>query len=327
MAPVRLPSEFGVELDPGNENKVAEGKTPRSRACSLSEALTDHPGLPYTTVLTIDGGSVIPMIDFHCRRLLKGMEKLCPDSQQPSFAYLKDSLIWLISYVTQFRSPGTGELQLVPMLESDKTKLFLLVHASNVVDPMSTIALVDVECRGKPRTDPQIKDTAWVTQRKPLEEARANGVGETILVGVDNEGYHSLLEGLVTNVYIVTQNLEIWTAPDHLILPGSLRHIVLAACEELGVQVVQRPIPLADYKNFDSAFLTNARRYLHPIRSMYIPDPAIESGCPQKIDLPNRPASKELVDKLRSIVYRILAQSSTMLLPSTDILQNGEQRE
>lgn len=323
MSPVTLPSELALELDL-TWNDSLEGRTPQSKPSTLSDVLARHPGVPYTTILTVDQGAAIPMFDFHCRRMLKAMQKLCPNSQQPHFSNLQTSMMWLISYVSRFRAQGAGELQIVPMLLVENEKLVLIIHASDIVNPMSNITIVDVECRGKPRKNPQIKDSAWATQRKPLERARIAGVSETILVGIDNNGFHSLLEGLVTNLFVVAQNLEIWTAPDHLVLPGSLRDCVLAACEELGAQVVYRPIRLADFKDFDSAFLTNARRYLHPIHSIHIPDLDIATGCPRRIDLPNRPASTELIDKLRSVVCRILIQNATRIFPSASNVQNAE---
>lgn len=276
-----------------------------------------HPGAPYTTVLTVNEGTAIPMLDFHCKRMLFAMEQLYPNLAPPELSNLRSSLIGLIAQVTELRASGTGELQIVPMLVLENDKLFLTVHASDIPNPMNSVAHVIVECRGKPRSNPQIKNTAWATQRKPLESARMRGTSETILVGIDTDGFHILLEGLVSNFFVVTQNLEIWTAPGHLVLPGSLRECVLAACEPLGVHIRYRPVRLADFQQFEAAFLTNARRYLHPIRSIHIPDPNISSDCPRQIDLPNGPAATALVDRLRSAVCRLLAQNATRIIPAT----------
>lgn len=322
MQSVKLPAEFVIEFDVAGSATVFH-KTPQSTPCSLSEVLMRHSGAPYTTVITVNGGTAIPMLDFHCKRMLIAMEQLYPKLAPLELSNLRTSLIWLISQVTQLRASGTGELQIVPMLVLQSDKLFLTVHASDIPNPTTNIVAVSVECRGAPRINPHVKNTAWATQRKPLESARMSEISETILVDIDDDGFHSLLEGLVSNFFVVTQNLEIWTAPSHLVLPGSLRECVLAACDVLGAQVKYRPVRLADFRQFEAAFLTNARIYLHPIRSIHVPDPDIASDCPRQIDLPNGPAATELVDRLRSVVCRLLTQSATRTIPFTSVVQNS----
>ena len=75
-----------------------------AKSTSLSQLLTGNPGCPYTTLRTLKSGTVLPLLDFHVRRLLHGATALHPHanhSPQP----LRELLIALLRGILPH---GTG---------------------------------------------------------------------------------------------------------------------------------------------------------------------------------------------------------------------------
>lgn len=310
--PLPLPREFTVPL-----HAPPSPAPPASTPCTVAALLARRRGLPYTTVVTVRGARAVPMLPFHARRLLTGMAALLPAHPPPEPREFAATVLRVVAHIVRGRRVP-GELQLVVIVFVEAGVPRVGVHASDIADPVRNVPLVDVEVRGRPRRSPAVKDTAWAAERRALEDARAEGMAETVLVGKDENGCYSLFEGLVSNVFVLTQNCDIYTAPADRVLPGSLRDCVLAACDDLGVRVVERPIRLAEYRAFGSAFLTNARRYLHPIRSLCVAEPEVADACPRKIQLPHPPETSELVDKLRVLVCQRLERCATPILSPTE---------
>ena len=79
------------------------------------------------------------------------------------------------------------------------------------------------QCMPSPDVHTCAQDSAWVTERKGLEELRGADVDEVILCGDGGE----LLEGSQTNFYAL-QDGALWTASDG-VLAGTVRNLVLRA--------------------------------------------------------------------------------------------------
>ena len=120
---------------------------------------------------------------------------------------------------------------------------------------------------GGPREVPVGKDTAWVAQRRRLEDARPEGSGEVLLC--TREG--ALLEGLVTNLFVVCSGGEeadaavvVTAGMADGVVWGTMRQRVLQACEALGLVVEQRAALPAERSSWREAFITS-RRVLLPL--------------------------------------------------------------
>lgn len=288
----------------------------------VKDFLLHHQKSSYTTILTLRDGTALPLLDFHSDRLLSSFKALNPQTTPPTRAQLLDKILLILREALMHRQcVDSGDVQVVVALVHTASAVQLCVHASDVPDHVRSLAPIEVECRGEPRNQPEVKNTSWVQQRKPLENKRRKGVSETILLGTDDEGYRILLEGLVSNFYIVTRALEIWTAPTSLVLSGSIRSCVLFACQQLNITVREVGARLVDCENFDCAFLTNARRLLVPIRTIYLPSEEHGNKLPSKIDLPNGPVASSLIEKLRNLVYKRLEQEATSISETTTTLQ------
>lgn len=281
--------------------------------CDASTFLEKHSGVPYSAFVTLDEGRAVPTMRVHGDRLFRGMQRLFPSAPVVPLSKIQELLLALLGLVAGSCEPNANELQVVPVVVFEEPCVYMRIHVSVIPDPRQKTQAVVVECRGGPRSDPNTKNTAWVKERKPLEAARSSDITETILVGVDSDGCHTLLEGLVSNFFVVTKNLQVWTAPKDLVLPGSLRECVVASCEAMGVQLEEKPVRLADFTEFEAAFITNARRYLVPVQTIRVPDPTIGGNCPRQVDLPSGQAAMEVIDKLRDQTIAYERHTATRL--------------
>lgn len=321
MAVSQLPCYISLAVDPHQLGPHATEKEEQIVPCSHSDFLSRYPAAPYTTFITLQAATKIPTLDFHCSRLLHGLRNLYPETPIPTHAYFRSHLLTAIRRLIRLRvDPGT-ELQAIPALVVLKGVIYLHVQATEKSDPRQNISPVIVECRGAPRQQPNVKNTSWYTERKPLETARGKDVSETILVDIDNEGCATLLEGLVTNIFMVSKNLHVFTAPDYLVLPGSKRETVLTACEQLAITVHRKPIRLADYKHFEAAFLTNVRKHLVPISHIRLPEPSLQKETNNQIEitLPSGSPAMALISRLRKLVSSYEEQTAVSITEMENI--------
>jgi branched-chain amino acid aminotransferase len=108
------------------------------------------------------------------------------------------------------------------------------------------------------------KTTSRLAYSLALEEARAERADEALLATVDGV----LLEGAVTNLFVVRGG-EVLTPPLALgILPGITRAMTLELCAELGIPARECEIRRADLAAADEAFVTNAVQELVPLAAV-----------------------------------------------------------
>lgn len=217
---------------------------------------------------------------------------------------------------TDLRS--NDELQVVVVLQHDS----IHAHAKSTTVPQDSVGLFErygikltsistpistrscnlsnnivAEVHGQRRSQPLVKNSSWVSQRAHLEQSRPSAnIAETILVD-PSDGF-ALYEGLVTNLFVVLDvkgsnsiSLEpsssaLFTAPGDTILPGTVRQCVLEACQHLNLTVIDEPPRLADWRNFQGAFVTNALRVLQPLTSLIVREPPKDGSIPKEINLP-----------------------------------------
>ncbi len=110
----------------------------------------------------------------------------------------------------------------------------------------------------------RFKTTSRLAYNLAREEARAAGVDETLLAGADG----SLLEGSVSNVFVVSRG-DLATPPlASGILPGIVRARVLEVCTALGIVVAERPIARGELANADEVFLTGSVQQIVPVGTL-----------------------------------------------------------
>lgn len=274
---------------------------------SVAAFFAARPSRPYTTLITQQGGTALPLLSFHSSRLRQGLAVLDgPTAALPPEVTLREALRTAVRAITP--PPGL-ELQIIAVVQP--TTMVLLI--SSRPPPMRIPPRIAVECRGPPRTQPGLKNTSWHMDRRSLESMRSPRCSETILLGGSGDGTPAplLLEGLVTNLYVITRDGRLYTAPQRDVLPGSLRDCVLSACKLLGVDAVLQAPRLADWRSFDAAFLTNALRLLEPIDQIHAPLAAAYGDVPTEIQLPWSESTTTLVDRLRDMVVEELEGTAT----------------
>ena len=111
-----------------------------------------------------------------------------------------------------------------------------------------------------------------------LARAKAVAAGEHEGLLVNRAG--CLTEGASSNLFVVEEGV-LCTAPEEEMLAGVTQIEVLRLAAELGLPVVQRPLPVAELARWDEAFLTSTSRHVLPL--VRVDGRAIGDGRPGPI--------------------------------------------
>jgi len=114
------------------------------------------------------------------------------------------------------------------------------------------------------RFDPGVKllnDRLRLSVNEALQKKHAY---EALLV--NREGY--ITEGSRSNVFFVTADRKIFTAPDSMILSGITRKHVITLCHSEGIELVYQAIRAEDVSRFQSVFITGTSPMVLPARSI-----------------------------------------------------------
>ena len=116
-----------------------------------------------------------------------------------------------------------------------------------------------------------------MAERQPLEQQRPSGAAEVLLSTEDGR----LLEGLVTNLFVVTESSApdaagssdgspvVWTAGVREgVVWGTARARVLEACRQLGIAVREEAPSSSGRLAWREAFLTNSLRRVQPLHTI-----------------------------------------------------------
>lgn len=137
-------------------------------------------------------------------------------------------------------------------------------------------------------------DTAWVRDRQALEATKPADVNEIILV--DDAG--DALEGMSSNFGVLVGDgtaarpFCVQTA-DADILKGTVREILLHACDDLGVPVQLRAPRIAESHTWRAAFVSSTSRLVLPIDYVYAPESPLTRDTPADAELVRLPAASE----------------------------------
>ncbi|MDP8927121.1 MAG: aminotransferase class IV [Actinomycetota bacterium] len=143
---------------------------------------------------------------------------------------------------------------------------------------------------------PGIKSVSYLGAAFARREARRLGAEEALLT--DAAGL--VLEGSHSNLFTVVSGRLITPPPDAGILPGVTRAVTLEVAAELGIPVLERPLPLAELLDAEEAFLTASTRELVPL--VRVNGKPIGSGSPG-------PVTSALHEGYRAEVRREMAAS------------------
>lgn len=131
---------------------------------------------------------------------------------------------------------------------------------------------------------PNAKVSSWCRYRRPLENLfKDSGVGEVLLMGerkntaniVGQSFIDSLemLEGLISNLFVIYKDGTVRTAPTTKVLSGFVRHLVLEEINqthELRLDDMNAPV-VGDADDWAEVFLTSAIKLIIPVKRVLIP--------------------------------------------------------
>ncbi len=98
----------------------------------------------------------------------------------------------------------------------------------------------------------------FLAQRK----ARAAGAHEGLLVARDG-----IREGATSNIFARVGDVLV-TPPDHLVIAGVTRDIVIRLAQERGYRLVYRTLPVTCIPQWEEAFITSTSRHVMPLTSV-----------------------------------------------------------
>mmetsp|Transcript_1449 Transcript_1449/g.1946 ORF Transcript_1449/g.1946 Transcript_1449/m.1946 type:complete len:385 (+) Transcript_1449:98-1252(+) len=119
--------------------------------------------------------------------------------------------------------------------------------------------------------DPKAKISSWCRERKSLEQKfKSNEIDEVLLVQATDNDFH-ILEGLVSNVFVVYKGGILRTA-ENGVLEGYARDLVIKQADECGLEVDHQPISLDDSNLWEEVFLTSSVKMIVPVECISVPN-------------------------------------------------------
>jgi branched-subunit amino acid aminotransferase/4-amino-4-deoxychorismate lyase len=257
----------------------------------------------------------VPAWGLHLRRLAESLALLsgaAVDDEALDTA-VHDSL----RVALRAAGPGESEHMLVVHVSSSWRAggSGLAVHLSTAPSSVGTCLPMSAAVLGPPRSQPGVKSSLWVAERRALEAVRPPDCGETLLANT----YGALLEGVTSNFFAVVRPagggaLQLHTAAlVDGVLGGITRLLLLHAASELGLQVVEAaPLPPPpdappDGQVWVETFVCSAVRGVRPLsRLVWLPPLGAAPGEPPpraSLELPHAPGpvTVELTEALRRV--------------------------
>lgn len=147
---------------------------------------------------------------------------------------------------------------------------------------------VFVAIGGPARENARVKDVKWVHDRKAHVNTDAE---ETLLLSKDGL---TILEGSQTNFFAVLPNGTVFTAGDG-ILEGTVRAVVIDACQELKIPLIFEAPKVSDIDIFTEAFIASTSRLVMPIDLL--------GGS-------KLPTNRPITDQIQALVRRLVDERS-----------------
>jgi branched-subunit amino acid aminotransferase/4-amino-4-deoxychorismate lyase len=214
------------------------------------------------TCARADASGAISEHDFHVQRLV--------DSFDLVFCNDMDDETKHIQLLGEVR--GMAKQQLAVSISQDSMLVILIYledgtpNVHNKVVPLTSMrrSVLDkvLVGGGSGRRNPNAKHSMWIDERKSLEALRNHHEAcELVLVETDELGDMRLLEGLVTNFYVILRDgVTIMTAPPTQILAGSVRQSVCKAAAHGDFHIVERCPRWSEKDQWLAAFITSVAK-------------------------------------------------------------------
>ncbi|KAJ3119657.1 hypothetical protein HK100_000205 [Physocladia obscura] len=242
-------------------------------ARSVKDFLLLSPRGAYTATRTLNQHAVMNW-SAHINRLLESWYLLFGpncfgnlDNEEFANEWIKHRINMTLKYgigeyfsrATKLSSKNSTEEAKITLLmlepkSIDTVELYIhfdIIQIANISSPCTVVI------HGPPRTLPVVKDSKWLSDRKPLEESKLiPGIHELILSDPNGNIY----EGLTSNFFCVIReinSIRIETAPLDHVLNGTMLKAVERVCKKLGFGFKFRFPQIRDAILWDGAFITS----------------------------------------------------------------------
>ena len=283
--------------------------------CDIDTFLLSHPAGVYTVGRTLRNRQAVVELKHHEQRLINSLrgKGLWPETADTTPICRALRKAWAATVeASKDCFDARDELRLTALVvEAD-------VASGHVVLATMAEALpvvhgpVGVEIWAAARETPGVKDSAWVRKRKHMKErTHQPHINEVLLLHEDSDGSltGTISEGLSSNFFAVSADgKSIITAPEGTVLNGTVRAMVLRACEELNIPVIQEcpRVPSTEDKQstWSGAFITSTTRMVLDIDEAHFIDhvsekegrPALRFSVPHPLIAQIQRRAVELLD-------------------------------
>mmetsp|Transcript_4673 Transcript_4673/g.5906 ORF Transcript_4673/g.5906 Transcript_4673/m.5906 type:complete len:267 (+) Transcript_4673:316-1116(+) len=226
------------------------------------------------------GGPKALMLDFHCDRLLTSFSHMFPVVSDTLKRQLrKKILVSFFGQILKTLPSSEGEdvtffLTVLVYFYPEEPKIALRGHImwpgikdSLLVPVVAITTDISKDCN-RIQSGAFAKSSAWINDRVPLESVKALTTPQSSEVLMTDPFGQFLLEGLITNVFVVVNGV-VFTAPDD-VLPGHMRHLVLQACEDLKIPVTLKAQSVDDMDTWDEVFLTSTTKPVCEVQKIVV---------------------------------------------------------
>eukprot|EP00005_Dracoamoeba_jomungandri_P001802 CAMPEP_0174256612 /NCGR_PEP_ID=MMETSP0439-20130205/5838_1 /TAXON_ID=0 /ORGANISM="Stereomyxa ramosa, Strain Chinc5" /LENGTH=249 /DNA_ID=CAMNT_0015339313 /DNA_START=306 /DNA_END=1055 /DNA_ORIENTATION=- len=110
-----------------------------------------------------------------------------------------------------------------------------------------------------------LKDSSWFRERNIYKEYLGEGESEVIMATPNGD----ILEGMSSNVFVLKDNI-IFTAPDNLVLAGTMRKSIITSANNNDMHVCFESPNLSTIDNWDAIAISSTSRMLQGISKLRI---------------------------------------------------------
>lgn len=213
-------------------------------------------GMYYEVIRLIDGKLLFT--DDHLARLGSSCRQaaaVCPDHK---------TLLEHLTILLQHENIRNGNIKLVLFKRLEK------IHIACFFIPHFYPSEEDYHSGVRTRTyaferpDPTIKRWNEDFRHNVNQFIREEHIYEAILHNAQGQ----LTEGSRSNLFFIDAGARIFTAPEHMILPGITRKYVLQICRQQQFEIIEQPLTLDAAANMESCFISGTSPKVLPVRQM-----------------------------------------------------------
>ena len=220
-------------------------------------------------------GGVVFRLDRHLARLASGLAALgiaapSPRELERAIAATLDANALVEARIRLTVSAGRGIGR--PDLSQAGPPTVLVVAEPPPPNPAPARLILSAQRADPHRPLASAKTTNYLASLLALSEARAAGADDALLLGGADDGSGAgggdIVEAATANVFAVVDDALLTPTLASGPLPGVTREAVLECAANLGVRVVERPLPRAMIARASEVFLTSSIVGIRPVASI-----------------------------------------------------------